>query len=218
MYLWQCDINGDYSMYSDRVRNENFLRGVQEADSAGRLKFVSIFPGAYTGRWPHIHFEVYPSLDDATSASNKLRTSQIALPADVCDTVYATAGGRVFVTTNGGAIWVEGTGVTAAVTDLVVQPGASGTAYAAAGTRVLRTTNAGLSWLDVTGNLPAGRKVTAVALDAAGGTVLSAPGSDSASRDPGGVTGIGAGGVGVAGAEAGTTGGVSETWATAVAS
>lgn len=75
-----------------RRRDENYLRGVQEAGDDGALEFTSIFPAAYDGRWPHIHFEVYPSLDDATSASNKLRTSQIALPADVCDTVYATEG------------------------------------------------------------------------------------------------------------------------------
>lgn len=92
VYLWHCDINGDYSMYSDRVRNENFLRGVQEADSSGRLKFVSVFPGAYSGRWPHIHFEVYPSLADATKAGNKITTSQLALPETTCKEVYGTTG------------------------------------------------------------------------------------------------------------------------------
>ena len=80
-------------MYSENVADENFLRGVQEADDAGALEFTSIFPGAYEGRWPHIHFEVYPTLGDATSASNRLRTSQIALPEDVCREVYDTADG-----------------------------------------------------------------------------------------------------------------------------
>jgi protocatechuate 3,4-dioxygenase beta subunit len=56
------------------------------------LKFSSIFPAAYAGRWPHIHFEVYESLQAATSAGAKLKTSQIALPKDACDAVYATAG------------------------------------------------------------------------------------------------------------------------------
>ncbi|MFS8100700.1 intradiol ring-cleavage dioxygenase [Lentzea alba] len=92
IYLWHCDINGDYSMYSDRVKNENFLRGVQEADSAGKLKFVSVFPGAYSGRWPHIHFEVYPSLAEATKAGNKVTTSQLALPETTCKEVYGTTG------------------------------------------------------------------------------------------------------------------------------
>ncbi|MET9631875.1 intradiol ring-cleavage dioxygenase [Lentzea sp. NPDC006480] len=92
VYLWHCDINGDYSMYSDRVKNENFLRGVQEADSSGKLKFVSVFPGAYSGRWPHIHFEVYPSLAEATKAGNKITTSQLALPEATCKEVYGTTG------------------------------------------------------------------------------------------------------------------------------
>ena len=52
----------------------------------------SIFPACYAGRWPHMHFEVYQSLADATSYTNKLRTSQLALPQDVCDDVYATEG------------------------------------------------------------------------------------------------------------------------------
>ena len=34
----------------------------------------------------------YESLDAATTATNKLRTSQLALPQDVCETVYATEG------------------------------------------------------------------------------------------------------------------------------
>ncbi|MGW6932294.1 dioxygenase family protein [Lentzea sp. NPDC054927] len=92
VYLWHCDINGDYSMYSDRVKSENFLRGVQEADSSGKLKFVSVFPGAYSGRWPHIHFEVYPTLAAATSAGNKVTTSQLALPETTCKEVYGTTG------------------------------------------------------------------------------------------------------------------------------
>lgn len=92
IYLWHCDINGDYSMYSDRVKNENFLRGVQEADSSGKLKFVSVFPGAYSGRWPHVHFEVYPTLAAATSAGNKVTTSQLALPESTCKEVYGTTG------------------------------------------------------------------------------------------------------------------------------
>ena len=39
-----------------------------------------------------MHVEVYESLDTATSGTTKLRTSQLALPQDVCETVYATEG------------------------------------------------------------------------------------------------------------------------------
>jgi protocatechuate 3,4-dioxygenase beta subunit len=92
VYLWHCDAEGRYSLYSDGVTNENYLRGVQAADSSGKVKFTTIFPAAYMGRWPHIHFEVYSSLSEATAAGKISRTSQLALPKDVCDTVYATDG------------------------------------------------------------------------------------------------------------------------------
>ena len=90
--VWHCDREGRYSLYDSSLTNENYLRGVQEADASGRVAFTSIFPAAYSGRWPHIHFEVYPSLAEATAAGAKLVTSQIALPRDACEAVYATSG------------------------------------------------------------------------------------------------------------------------------
>jgi protocatechuate 3,4-dioxygenase beta subunit len=92
VYLWHCDREGRYSMYSNGVDDENYLRGVQEADADGRVTFTSIFPGAYSGRWPHVHFEVYSSLADATSLGPIKATSQLALPEDVCAQVYETDG------------------------------------------------------------------------------------------------------------------------------
>jgi protocatechuate 3,4-dioxygenase beta subunit len=92
VYVWHCDREGGYSLYTDGVTDENYLRGVQETDEQGRVTFTSVFPGCYPGRWPHIHFEVYGSLRDATSATAITSTSQLALPKDVCDTVYATEG------------------------------------------------------------------------------------------------------------------------------
>ncbi|MFI1355096.1 intradiol ring-cleavage dioxygenase [Streptomyces sp. NPDC020898] len=92
VYLWHCDREGNYSLYTEGVTDENYLRGVQETDDKGQVTFTSIFPGCYTGRWPHIHFEVYGSLEDATAASSITNTSQLAFPKDVCDTVYATDG------------------------------------------------------------------------------------------------------------------------------
>jgi protocatechuate 3,4-dioxygenase beta subunit len=92
VYLWHCDREGRYSLYSQGVTGENYLRGVQEAGSDGIITFQSIFPACYMGRWPHIHFEVYPSLDVATDQANKIATSQVALPQDICDEVYATDG------------------------------------------------------------------------------------------------------------------------------
>lgn len=92
VYAWHCDADGNYSMYDGDAVEENYLRGVQETDEDGWLEFTTVFPGCYAGRWPHVHFEVYESLDSATSASNKLRTSQLAFPQDVCEQVYATTG------------------------------------------------------------------------------------------------------------------------------
>jgi protocatechuate 3,4-dioxygenase beta subunit len=90
LYLWHCTAEGGYSLYSQGITDQNYLRGVQEADSDGNLTFTSIWPACYDGRWPHIHFEVWSSLDDATSGGQKLRTSQIALPEEVCNEVYAS--------------------------------------------------------------------------------------------------------------------------------
>lgn len=92
VYLWHCDAQGNYSLYSDGFTDQNWLRGVQAADSAGKLTFTTIFPGAYMGRWPHIHFEVYAGLDEATAAGKISATSQIALPENACTAVYGTDG------------------------------------------------------------------------------------------------------------------------------
>lgn len=90
VYLWHCDAVGDYSLYSQGLEDQNYLRGVQVADGDGRLSFTSIFPGCYSGRWPHIHFEVYETLAAATSGRNAILTSQIALPETTSDEVYVS--------------------------------------------------------------------------------------------------------------------------------
>ncbi|GMA28624.1 intradiol ring-cleavage dioxygenase [Arenivirga flava] len=92
VYAWHCDAQGGYSMYSDGIEDESYLRGVQVADADGTVSFTSIFPAAYSGRWPHIHFEVYPDLDSTDDAGNAIATSQMALPEEACDAVYATDG------------------------------------------------------------------------------------------------------------------------------
>lgn len=93
IYLWHCTREGEYSLYSEAVLEEDYLRGVQETDEDGMVTFTTIFPACYTGRWPHVHFEIYPALAEATSAENKLHTSQLALPQTVCEAVYNSAEG-----------------------------------------------------------------------------------------------------------------------------
>ncbi|GAA1646714.1 hypothetical protein GCM10009744_42340 [Kribbella alba] len=92
VYIWHCDAQGRYSLYDGEITGENYLRGVQAADANGKVTFTTVFPAAYQGRWPHIHFEVYSSLSEATAAGKISSTSQLALPAEVCNTVYATSG------------------------------------------------------------------------------------------------------------------------------
>ncbi len=90
VYLWHCDRDGNYSMYATGLTKENYLRGVQEADSSGVVTFTTIFPGCYAGRMPHIHFEVYPSLAKATSAANRVKTSQFTFPMATLNEAYST--------------------------------------------------------------------------------------------------------------------------------
>jgi protocatechuate 3,4-dioxygenase beta subunit len=92
VYVWHCTREGGYSLYSQGLEDQNYLRGVQIADADGRVRFTSIFPACYDGRWPHIHFEVYPDQASITDSGNAIATSQVALPQDVCEQVYAQEG------------------------------------------------------------------------------------------------------------------------------
>ena len=87
LYLWHCDAVGDYSIYN--LSDQNYLRGVGISDADGIVRFTSIFPGCYRGRWPHFHFEVFESAEAAVAGSASMLTAQIALPSEDCATVYA---------------------------------------------------------------------------------------------------------------------------------
>ncbi|WP_415976011.1 intradiol ring-cleavage dioxygenase [Rhodococcus sp. 077-4] len=88
VYIWQCDAAGLYSMYSEGVEDETYLRGIQVADANGTVTFDTIVPGCYSGRGTHIHFEVYPDAASATTADNAIATSQIAFPQNMLDAIY----------------------------------------------------------------------------------------------------------------------------------
>lgn len=92
VYAWHCDRDGNYSMYSRSVKDENYLRGVQVADTDGKVSFNTIFPGCYSGRYPHVHFEVFPSLDKAVSGRNMVKTSQLTFSESVYTDIYASNG------------------------------------------------------------------------------------------------------------------------------
>lgn len=88
--VWHCDSHGRYSEYGggwmqeEDLTREHFLRGRQRSDARGQITFVTIFPGYYPGRAPHIHVEV------RDPEGRSLLVTQIAFPEEVCNTVYAT--------------------------------------------------------------------------------------------------------------------------------
>jgi protocatechuate 3,4-dioxygenase beta subunit len=86
MYLWHCDAEGRYSLYN--LPDTAYLRGVGVSDDNGMVKFTTIVPGCYRGRYPHMHFEIYPSLEQATDYRNRILTSQLAIPTVACRAVY----------------------------------------------------------------------------------------------------------------------------------
>ena len=87
IYLWHCNADGDYSLYD--LPNENYLRGIQTTDANGQVTFTTIVPGTYNGRFPHIHFEVFSSLTNATTGRSARLISQFALPKDTLAALYA---------------------------------------------------------------------------------------------------------------------------------
>jgi hypothetical protein len=92
VYVWHCSREGGYSLYSEGIESENYLRGVQVADSAGWTRFTSVFPGARDGLWPRLRFEVYSSLVTTGCPVARVTAGEITLPADACDKAYATPG------------------------------------------------------------------------------------------------------------------------------
>lgn len=61
--LWQCDTAGIYAGVRDTqgrfdTREKKFLRGYQVSDARGAVEFLTIYPGWYPGRTPHIHFKI----------------------------------------------------------------------------------------------------------------------------------------------------------------
>ena len=90
IYLWHCDRDGNYSLYD--VPTQSYLRGAQVTNAAGQVTFTTIFPACYSGRYPHMHFEVFTNAAAATSGRAAILTSQLAMPAATANTVYASTG------------------------------------------------------------------------------------------------------------------------------
>jgi len=60
--IWQCDAEGVYSDAKDPryfdTTGKKFLRGYQVTGKDGVAKFVTIYPGWYPQRTPHIHYKI----------------------------------------------------------------------------------------------------------------------------------------------------------------
>jgi protocatechuate 3,4-dioxygenase beta subunit len=93
VYVWHCDRDGDYSLYAPRIKGENYLRGVQLADANGQVTFASIFPACYSGRYPHIHVELYAPPTAETGFGHPILTTQLAMPRSTCEAAYRAAPG-----------------------------------------------------------------------------------------------------------------------------
>lgn len=78
--IWHADAHGVYSEVAGN--GGTFLRGVQKANSSGRVRFESIVPGWYPGRTPHIHMKVF-------AGGEEVHTGQVFFRPAVLRTVYA---------------------------------------------------------------------------------------------------------------------------------
>jgi len=89
--IWHCDKDGNYSEYGNHPMQRNdltaahFLRGRQITDTNGHVSFLSIYPGWYHGRAPHIHIEIFDK------GGKSLLVTQVAFPEYISNTVYTSS-------------------------------------------------------------------------------------------------------------------------------
>jgi len=88
--VWHCDKDGNYSEYGGTQMQQtdytsvHFLRGRQTSSASGEVSFISIYPGWYQGRAPHVHVEVL------SSTGTSLLVTQIAFPETISSEVYSS--------------------------------------------------------------------------------------------------------------------------------
>ncbi len=89
--VWHCNKDGYYSGFvnqgylgSQNNTSLRFFRGIQLTDADGVVEFETIYPGWYSGRVTHIHFQVF--LSSAVSV-----VSQMCFPEDVTAEVQSGA-------------------------------------------------------------------------------------------------------------------------------
>jgi protocatechuate 3,4-dioxygenase beta subunit len=60
--IWHCDAVGEYSGFDGAGHAKSstrYLRGHQKTSASGVARFLTVFPGWYSGRTPHIHLKVH---------------------------------------------------------------------------------------------------------------------------------------------------------------
>ena len=80
--IWHCDASGNYSAVNGATTR--FLRGHQRSNAYGKAEFLTVFPGWYPGRTPHVHMKV-------SVGSNEVHTGQVFFDEKVTTTVYKQA-------------------------------------------------------------------------------------------------------------------------------
>jgi protocatechuate 3,4-dioxygenase beta subunit len=75
--------NGRGSMQAADHVKEHYLRGRQTTNAIGEVSFISIYPGWYVSRAPHIHLHIYNAL------GKSLMVTQVALPEEISKIVYS---------------------------------------------------------------------------------------------------------------------------------
>jgi protocatechuate 3,4-dioxygenase beta subunit len=87
--FWQCDAGGVYSGYAvEGTAGKQYLRGYQMTDGTGTAEFLTIYPGAYSGRAVHVHFKLRTN----PGGSGTTFTSQLYFPEMVNDEIFSQAG------------------------------------------------------------------------------------------------------------------------------
>ena len=77
--IWHCDALGNYSAVNGATTR--YLRGHQRSNAAGEAEFLTIFPGWYRGRTPHMHMKV-------SVGGNTVHTGQVFFNEQITAAVY----------------------------------------------------------------------------------------------------------------------------------
>jgi protocatechuate 3,4-dioxygenase beta subunit len=94
--IWHADASGNYSGFdggsaggapggggSGPQTETRYLRGHQRSDALGKASFLTVFPGWYRGRTPHVHMKVHVG-----SADRVVHTGQVFFNEAIQASVY----------------------------------------------------------------------------------------------------------------------------------